>query len=86
VPNLTIHLLREGVKNHFDAVGFTGAKHISIDEGVRHLGDLYVAPKPEKSPTWATIFKDHVADLKELGMVKSTGGVLIVKAGGGSLP
>lgn len=82
MPNLTIHLLREGVKNHVDAIGFSAAKHISIDEGVRHLGDLYVAPKPEKPPAWASIFKDHVADLKELGMVKSTGGVLIVKAGG----
>jgi len=82
VPNLTIHLLRESIQHHSDAVGFTAAKHISIDDGIRHIGDLYVAPKPEKPPTWASIFKDHVADLSELGMVKSTGGVLIVKAKG----
>lgn len=79
MPNLTIHLLRTNVQHHYDAVGLE-AKHLSIDEGERHIGDLYVAPKPERSPTWAGIFKDYVDDLRDLGTVKSTGAVLIVKA------
>lgn len=79
MPNLTIHLLRTSVQHHYDAVGLE-AKHLSIDEGERHLGDLYVAPKPEKSPTWASIFKGYVDNIKDLGTVRSTGAVLIVKA------
>ena len=79
MPNLTIHLLRTNVQHHYDAVGLE-AKHLSIDEGERHVGDLYVAPKPEKSPAWAGIFKDYVDDIRDLGTVKSTGAVLIVKA------
>lgn len=80
MPNLTIHLLRADVQHHYDAVGLGSAKHLSIDDGVRHIGDLYVAPKPEKSPPWAGIFKDYVDDIGDLGTVKSTGAVLIVKA------
>lgn len=81
MPNLTIHLLRTSVQHHYDAVGLE-ATHLSIDEDERHLGDLYVAPKLEKSPAWAGIFKDYVDDIRDLGTVKSTGAVLIVKAKG----
>lgn len=83
MPNLTIHLLREEVRDHRDAVDFGVAKHHHpIAEGVRHLGDLYVAPKKERSPPWAVIFKDFVPDIDALGKVQSTGAVLIVKARG----
>ncbi len=69
------------MQHHYDAVGLE-AKHLPIDEGERHLGDLYVAAKPEKSPAWAGIFRDYVDDIRDLGTVKSTGAVLIVKAKG----
>lgn len=81
MPNLTIHLLRASVQHHYDAVGLE-AKHLSIDEGERHLGDLYVAPKPEKPPAWAGIFTDYIDNIRDLGTVRSTGAVLIVKAKG----
>ncbi|PTR35367.1 uncharacterized protein (TIGR04141 family) [Luteibacter sp. OK325] len=78
MPNLTIHLLRKGLKHFSDAVGYGDARHYSIDIGERHIGDLYVAPKQEKSPPWAAFFKGYVDDLSVLGKVKSTGAVLIV--------
>jgi len=78
VPNLTIHLLRKELKHFSDAVGYGDAQHYSIDIGERHIGDLYVAPKQQKSPPWAAFFKGYVDDLSVLGKVKSTGAVLIV--------
>ena len=82
MPNLTIHLLRAEVQHYYDAVELGVAQHHSIVDGVRHIGDLYVAPKPEKSPPWAAIFRNYVEDIRDLGAVKSTGAVLIVKAKG----
>lgn len=69
MPNLTIHLLRAKVQHHYDAVELGVAKYHSIDDGVRHIGDLYVAPKPEKLPPWAGIFRDYVEDIKDLGNI-----------------
>jgi uncharacterized protein (TIGR04141 family) len=81
VPNLTIHLLRASVQHHRDAVGVK-ANYLSIDVGERHIGDLYVAPKPERPPPWANVFRGYIEDLNDLGSVKSTGAVLIVKSKG----
>jgi hypothetical protein len=57
MPNLTIYLLRTNVRHHREAISLE-AKHLSIDEGERHIGDLYVAPKPEKRPPWVGIFRE----------------------------
>lgn len=80
MPNLTIYLLRDGVKTPGDAV-VQGAAHHSIVDGPKHLGDLYVAPRSSKSPKWAPLFSHYVA-LSQLGRVQSTGALFITKVDG----
>lgn len=77
MPNLTIHLLRDTLKYPAEALAIH-AEHHPIDDGLSHIGDLYVAAKPEHSPSWAPFFRDYV-DINQLGKVRSTGAVLIVK-------
>ena len=80
MPNLTIYLLRDGVKAPGDAV-VQGAAHHAIVDGQKHLGDLYVAPRPPKSPKWAPLFSHYVA-LNQLGQVQSTGALFVTKVDG----
>lgn len=80
MPNLTIYLLRDVVHTPADALA-QHAEHHVIAEGEKRLGDLYVAPRPEKSPAWASLFVDYV-DIHKLGKVRSTGALLIVRVKG----
>lgn len=77
MPNLTIYLLRDVVKKPSDALAQLADHHVIV-EGDKQLGDLYVAPRPEKSPDWANLFSDYV-DINKLGKVRSTGALLVVR-------
>ncbi|NUO76878.1 MAG: TIGR04141 family sporadically distributed protein [Lysobacter sp.] len=80
MPSLTIYLLRGAVKKPVDALAQHADHHV-IADGDKHVGDLYVAPKPEKSPSWAPLFAGYV-DLNKLGKIRSTGALLVVKVKG----
>lgn len=80
MPNLTIYLLRDVVHKPVDALA-QHAEHYTLADGPKHIGDLYVAPRPEKSPSWASLFTGYV-DINQLGKVRSTGALLVIRVKG----